>query len=80
LGYLFPVSQPFDTENVTIEQDKIEALKIAKGNFDKYMKLSTRSIEELNWWLLNLPNSYNLIHPTPVDVSANSDGLGRCAG
>lgn len=37
------------------------------------MQLSTRSIEELNWWLLNLSNSYNLIHPTPVDVSANSD-------
>ena len=69
----FPAVRYGECHYRVIEQDKIEALKITKGNFDKYMQLSTRSIEELNWWLLNLPNSYNLIHPTRVDVSANSD-------
>ena len=39
------------------------------------MPLSSRSIEELNWWLRELPNSYNLIQLPPVDISLNSDAF-----
>ena len=59
IGHLvssFPAVRYGECHYRVIEHDKIEALKIAKGNFDKYMQLSTRSIEELNWWLLNLLN------------------------
>ena len=56
-----------------LDQDKILRLKTAKGNFDSPMPLSSRSIEELNWWLRELPNSYNLIQLPPVDISLNSD-------
>ena len=56
-----------------LEQDKIIALKTAKGNFDRPMLLSSRSIQELNWWLRELPTSYNLIQLPPVEISLNSD-------
>ena len=56
-----------------LEQDKILPLKTAKGNVDSPMPLSSRSIEELNWWLREKPNSYYLIQLPPVDISLNSD-------
>ena len=54
-----------------LEQEKNNALKTAKGNFDKFTQLSSRSVEELNWSLQKLPNSHNLIHFPPVDTSLN---------
>ena len=64
IGYLvssFPAVRYGECHYRAIERDKILALKIARGNFDGHMQLSNRAIDDLNWWLVNLPDAYNLI-------------------
>ena len=34
-----------------LEIDKIAALKTASGDFNQTMKLSERSVADLNWWI-----------------------------
>lgn len=47
-----------------MEMDKINALKLAKGNFDDFMSVSSDGLSDIKWWLHNLENSYNVItHP-----------------
>lgn len=38
----------------SIERDKTNSLKAAKGNFDKTMKLSNDACEEILWWVNNI--------------------------
>ena len=38
----------------SLERDKIEALKLSKGNFDVPMSLSHQSKEDIIWWLNNI--------------------------
>jgi hypothetical protein len=76
IGYLvssFPVVRYGECHYRAIERDKILALKIARGNFVGHMQLSNRAIDDLNWWLVNLPDAYNLIETPPVDTSIYSD-------
>ena len=76
VGYLvssFPAIRYGECHYRAIEHDKIIALKTAKGNFDSHMHLSPRAVRELNWWSVNLPNSFNLIETPPVDICLHSD-------
>lgn len=56
-----------------LENDKINALKESKGNFDSLMSISNKAIEELGWWLDILESSYNDIYPPAIDITLYSD-------
>ena len=57
----------------SIEMDKINALKQAKGNFDAQMYLSFQARIELNWWLANISTSFNYIEKPKIDAVICSD-------
>ena len=63
-----------------LESDKIKALKIAKGNFDKPMTISSAANEEIQWWVDNLLFAKNFItHGNPtmiVTTGASNTGWG----
>ena len=69
-----------------LEQDKVKSLKINRGNFDgKVKNLTKESIEELNWWNLNIEKSSNDIQTTKptvfVESDASMEGFGaKCRG
>ena len=49
-----------------LEKDKSQALQRTRGNFDASMSLSSHSKSELQWWIQNVDNAYNVInHPQP---------------
>ena len=76
LGYMvssFPAI-PFGAAHYRcLEQDKVKALQISKGNFDKMMTLSDSAIQDIDWWLQNLPHSYGIIGKTPFVHTIYSD-------
>ena len=57
----------------SIENEKILALKLNKGNFDKHMTLNTQSKLELEWWIHNIPLSYKSLIPHPVEYTIYTD-------
>ncbi len=76
IGYIvssLPAVQYGQCHYRAIEHDKIVALKNSKGDFDALMCLSAPAVQELHWWLLNLPNSFNFVVKPVVDVTMNSD-------
>jgi hypothetical protein len=76
IGYMvssLPAVQNGQCHYRTIEQDKIIALKNARGDFDSHMCLSASAVQDLHWWLLNLPNSFNFVVKPVVDITINSD-------
>ena len=59
-----------------IELDKTRALRQNAGNFDAYMTLSDGAKKELNWWVRNAQESYNLIsHGSPDTVLTTDASL-----
>ena len=56
-----------------IENDKIAALMLSKGNFDCKMTLSPSAVQELHWWLKTLPTASSDIEIPPVERTVNSD-------
>ena len=42
----------------SLKQDKILALKFAKGNFDKKMKVSQAGKMDILWWINNTEGSF----------------------
>ena len=46
----------------SIEKDKTSALVCSRGNFDAKMILSSKSLEDLYWWVNNLSSSYKRIN------------------
>ena len=65
-----------------IEQQKIEALKISKGNFDINIKqLSSASLSEIKWWHNHIMHAKLSIKPTPdidyvIYTDASESGWG----
>ena len=45
----------------SLERDKILALKFAKGNFDKKMKVSQAGKMDILWWINNIEDSFSPI-------------------
>ena len=43
----------------SLERDKILALKFAKGNFDKKMKVSQAEKMDILWWISNIEDSFS---------------------
>ena len=57
----------------TLENDKIQALKMSKGNFDAPMALSKLALSDVDWWLSNVNNSFGYICRPPSDLTLYSD-------
>ena len=56
-----------------IERDKINALKIANGEFDKHMQLSKQAKSDINWWLENIDTMFAPIHLPQTAYTINTD-------
>ena len=65
-----------------LENDKIKALKEARGNYEGPIKLSVHSIKELEWWIANVDSCGRLIsHGQPtliIECDASNSGWGCC--
>ncbi|XP_071943241.1 uncharacterized protein [Antedon mediterranea] len=76
IGYIvssFPAVQYGKCHYRAVERDKINALKTARGNFDSKMCLSSSAIEDLQWWLINLPQCFNVIGHLATDLTIYTD-------
>ena len=48
-------------------------LKFPGGTFDARMHLSLQAISDIEWWLKNLPYSFNIIGHPPIDETIYTD-------
>ena len=55
------------------ERDKINALKIANGDFDKQMRLSEQTKSDINWWLENIDTMFAPLHLPPIAYTIYTD-------
>jgi len=53
-----------------LENEKINALKSANGNFDATMAVTAPALAELKWWLNNVDKSYGFIGLSPPEVTS----------
>ena len=53
----------------TLASFKIKALKLSCGNYDYLIALTKGAVEEVNWWLQDIPNTTNFIHAPDIDYS-----------
>ena len=56
-----------------LENDKINALKLNKGNFDAKVCLSPLAIDECHWWRDNIHTSFRTILPLPISHTIYTD-------
>ena len=56
-----------------LESFKIKALKLSCGNYDYSIALTKGAVEEVNWWLQNIPNTTNFIHAPDIDCVIHTD-------
>lgn len=63
-----------------LEQEKITALKLNKGNFEANMTLSNKAIAELKWWISNISTQFRDLTPVDIDsiiyTDASKEGWG----
>lgn len=62
-----------------IEFDRNEALKVSRGNFDKFMTISDSGCQDINWWLnnLNRPKPIRFYSPSQeIYTDASNQGWG----
>jgi len=69
----FPAVQYGKLHYRYLEMDKIEALRVHKGNYNSIMSISPKGKEDLQWWYHNIENSFCTIHPLTVDIVLYSD-------
>ena len=67
-----------------LEKDKIEALKLSRGNFNVTMRISQKGKSDISWWLANIDKSGRSIDFTDPDLvlftDASEQGWGACVG
>ena len=56
-----------------LELDKARWLKFHSFDFDQYMFLSDRNVEDLNWWLLNLDKFPVKVEEKPASITLVTD-------
>lgn len=56
-----------------LENKKILALKVSKGNFDNEMFISDDMKEELNWWIENIPHQVRHISHGNAELTIKTD-------
>ena len=74
----FPAVQYGQLYYRALERDKIKALKMNKGHFDRKMSLSLEAKQELQWWIDNVQSaSAPLRHPkTTLELCTDASGKG----
>ena len=74
----FPAVQHGPLFYRALERDKIIALKMHKGHFDRKMSLSREAKGELQWWIHNVTASFSAIrHPCPsIEIRTDASGSG----
>ena len=58
---------------LSLEEDKKEALRVNKGDYDKPLILSSDSRAKLVWWLHNVHSVYNNVEVSDPEVVISSD-------
>lgn len=56
-----------------LEYEKVTALKLNKFKYDAKMSLSSKALEDLQWWIDNLPSASKCFHEKPFDLTINTD-------
>lgn len=74
----FPAVQYGQLYYRALERDKIKALKMNKGHFDRKMSLSLEAKQELQWWTDNVQSTFSpLRHPKPMlELCTDASGKG----
>ena len=72
----FPAVQYGPLHYRALEKDKIEALKLNCGHFDRFMYISDEAREDLQWWINNIDSAYSLIYRGKPDVQISTDASG----
>ena len=60
----------------TLEREKIDALRMNKGHFDRKMVLSAEAKSELHWWIENVTSSFAPIRRAKPDLELRTDASG----
>jgi len=61
----------------SLEHDKTNALISSKGNYNAHMKLSSRAMIELDWWILNIPIACKNIQPLKANIQLQTDASNK---
>ena len=69
----FPGTQFGQLYYRSLEHDKTNALICSKENYNAHMKLSSRSMIELAWWISNMPFACKNIHPLRANIQLQTD-------
>ncbi|KAK2564155.1 hypothetical protein P5673_012393 [Acropora cervicornis] len=56
-----------------LEKEKSQAIKDSNGNYEAFMSLSTDVKTELQWWIENIENSFNVISHDPPSLTISTD-------
>ena len=56
-----------------LEQEESHAIKDNNGNYEAFMSLSTHAKTELQWWIENIENSFNVINHDPPSLTISTD-------
>ncbi|XP_068704131.1 uncharacterized protein [Montipora foliosa] len=73
----FPGTQFGQLYYRSLEHDKTNALICSKGNYNAHMKLSSRSMIELDWWILNMPFACKNIQPLRANIQLQTDASNK---
>ena len=68
-----------------IEFDKTVSLKLAKGDYEAMCFLSIEALNEIAWWIENIPTAFGRIKTTPgidyvIHTDASNEGWGASDG
>ena len=61
----------------SLEQDKIKALKLNHGHYDRHMTISKEAKRDLQWWIDHVDTAYSYICRSKPDVYLTSDASGK---
>ena len=71
---LFPAVPLGKLHYRALEKGKAVALKNASGNFDKIVaNISVKAIDELNWWLTEIPHARRNMYLLDIDFTSHTD-------
>ena len=73
----FPGTQFGQLYYRSLEHDKTNALICSKGNYNAHMKLSSRSMIELDWWISNMPFACKNIQPLKANIQLQTDASNK---
>ena len=73
----FPAAQYGPLHYRSIETDKVKALKVNRGHYDRSMNLSRGARQDLTWWIYNIRSIFMPIKRDKISVEIQSDASGN---